>query len=210
MVSLNDLCDRPPRALADGEVIDLGGKRVRHIDTPHVPHNWEARVLFEETTRTLFCGDLFTHTGNGPPVTEEDIVAARESGRGGVPRELLHARNRPDDPPARRSPPDDAGADARVVVPRRLRGGARRPGRSLRRLALRRVTRRYPNREIWPTMQSHRSLPDEERPMISNNDCGGPVQERAGPRTTAGRVLDAWRAFLRCERRTWLRILGLG
>ena len=47
MVSLDDLCDRPPRKLADGEVIDLGGKRVRHIDTPHVPHNWEARVLFE-------------------------------------------------------------------------------------------------------------------------------------------------------------------
>ncbi len=75
MVSLNDLCDRPPRALADGEVIDLGGKRVRHIDTPHVPHNWEARVLFEETTDTLFCGDLFTHAGNGPALTESDIVA---------------------------------------------------------------------------------------------------------------------------------------
>ena len=74
MVSLNDLADRSPRALQDGEVIDLGGKRVRHIDTPHVPHGWEARVLFEETTRTLLCGDLFTHTGNGPPLTSEDIV----------------------------------------------------------------------------------------------------------------------------------------
>ncbi len=74
MVSLDDLCDRAPRKLADGEVIDLGGKRVRHIDTPHVPHNWEARVLFEETTHTLFCGDLFTHTGDGPALTEGDIV----------------------------------------------------------------------------------------------------------------------------------------
>jgi flavorubredoxin len=74
MVSLNDLADRPPRALQDGEVIDLGGKRVRHIDTPHVPHGWEARVLFEETTRTLLCGDLFTHTGDGPAVTADDIV----------------------------------------------------------------------------------------------------------------------------------------
>lgn len=74
MVSLNDLCDRAPRALADGEVIDLGGKRVRHFDTPHVPHNWEARVLYEETTRTLFTGDLFTHTGDGPAVTEGDVV----------------------------------------------------------------------------------------------------------------------------------------
>ena len=57
MVSIDDLCDRPPHKLADGEVIDLGGKQVRHIDTPHVPHNWEARVIFEQTTRTLFCGD---------------------------------------------------------------------------------------------------------------------------------------------------------
>ena len=54
MVSLDDLCDRPPRKLADGEVIDLGGRQVRHIDTPHVPHNWEARVIFEQTTKTLF------------------------------------------------------------------------------------------------------------------------------------------------------------
>ncbi len=74
MVSLDDLCDRPPRKLADGEVIDLGGKRIRHIDTPHVPHNWEARVLFEETTKTLLCGDLFTHTGDGPALTDNDIV----------------------------------------------------------------------------------------------------------------------------------------
>jgi flavorubredoxin len=74
MVSLEDLCDRPPRKLADGEVLDLGGKRVRHIDTPHVPHNWEAGLLFEETTETLFCGDLFTHTGDGPALSDGDIV----------------------------------------------------------------------------------------------------------------------------------------
>jgi flavorubredoxin len=74
LVSLNDLADRLPRALADGEVIDLGGKRVRHLDTPHVPHAWEARVLYEETTGTLLCGDLFTHVGDGPPLTHGDIV----------------------------------------------------------------------------------------------------------------------------------------
>jgi glyoxylase-like metal-dependent hydrolase (beta-lactamase superfamily II) len=74
MVSLNDLADRPPRPLADGEVLDLGDKRVRHIDTPHVPHCWEARVLFEENTGTLLCGDLFAHVGNGAALTEGDIV----------------------------------------------------------------------------------------------------------------------------------------
>ncbi len=74
MVSLNDMADRAPRGLADGEVLDLGNKRVRHIDTPHVPHGWEARVLYEETTGTLLCGDLFTHLGNGPALTADDIV----------------------------------------------------------------------------------------------------------------------------------------
>jgi flavorubredoxin len=74
MVSLNDLADRPPRPLADGEVLDLGAKRVRHIDTPHVPHGWEARVLYEETTGTLLCGDLFTQLGRGPALTGDDIV----------------------------------------------------------------------------------------------------------------------------------------
>jgi flavorubredoxin len=86
MVSLNDLADRPPQALADGEVIDLGGKRVRHIDTPHVPHGWEARLLFEETTRTLLCGDLFTHTGNGPAITSQDIVGPAKQAE-----EIFHA-----------------------------------------------------------------------------------------------------------------------
>jgi flavorubredoxin len=74
MVSLNDLADRPPRALQHGEVIDLGGKRVRHLDTPHVPHAWEARLLFEETTGTLLCGDLFTATGDSPALTDGDLV----------------------------------------------------------------------------------------------------------------------------------------
>jgi flavorubredoxin len=74
LVSINDMADRPPRQLADGEVIDLGGRRVRHIDTPHVPHNWEARVLYEETTGTLLAGDIGTMAGNGPAVTEDDIV----------------------------------------------------------------------------------------------------------------------------------------
>ena len=80
LVSLNDMADRPPRALEDGEVLDLGGKRVRHFDTPHVPHNWEARVLHEETTNTLLSGDLGEHIGNGPPVTEDDIVGPAMEG----------------------------------------------------------------------------------------------------------------------------------
>lgn len=74
MVSLNDFSSRPPRMLANGETIDLGGKRVRYIDTPHTPHGWDAGVLYEESTGTLLCGDLFTQTGDGPPLTHGDIV----------------------------------------------------------------------------------------------------------------------------------------
>jgi glyoxylase-like metal-dependent hydrolase (beta-lactamase superfamily II) len=74
MVSLNDLADRPPRPIEDDETLDLGGKRVRIISTPHVPHSWEAQVLYEETTNTLFCGDLFTHLGDGPPLISDDLV----------------------------------------------------------------------------------------------------------------------------------------
>jgi flavorubredoxin len=75
MVSLNDMADRAPRVLADGETIDLGGgKRVRYIDTPHTPHGWDAGVLFEESTRTLMCGDLFTQLGDGRALTEGDVV----------------------------------------------------------------------------------------------------------------------------------------
>jgi flavorubredoxin len=74
-VSLNDLADRTPRPLADGEVLDLGRHRLRQIPTPHVPHAWEAQLLFDEVTATLFCGDLFTQLGNPPPLVHDaDLV----------------------------------------------------------------------------------------------------------------------------------------
>ena len=74
LVSLNDMADRAPRILVDGEVIDLGGKRVRYIDTPHVPHGWDAGVMLEEASGTLLCGDLFTQLGDGPALVEGDVV----------------------------------------------------------------------------------------------------------------------------------------
>ncbi len=79
LVSVAEIADRPPRPLADGETVALGAKRVRHLDTPHVPHGWEAGLLFEETTSTLLCGDLFTHLGDGPALTEDDILEPSEA-----------------------------------------------------------------------------------------------------------------------------------
>jgi flavorubredoxin len=73
-VSISDMADREPRMLSDNEVIEIGGRRFRYIDTPHVPHGWDAGVMFEETTATLLCGDLFTRVGNGPAIAGSDIV----------------------------------------------------------------------------------------------------------------------------------------
>ncbi|MCO5082698.1 MAG: MBL fold metallo-hydrolase [Rhizobiaceae bacterium] len=81
LVSLNDFADKPPRILANGEVIDLGGgKRVRFIDTPHTPHGWDAGVLYDESTCTLLCGDLFTQLGDGPALITGDIVGPAIAG----------------------------------------------------------------------------------------------------------------------------------
>ena len=62
-VAVSDHAIRPPQVVANGETFDLGGKRVRFIETPHVPHNWEACLLFEETTGTFFTSDLLTAFG---------------------------------------------------------------------------------------------------------------------------------------------------
>ncbi|MFW5925798.1 MAG: MBL fold metallo-hydrolase [Myxococcota bacterium] len=82
MISMNDFADRPPRPLEDGEVLTLGGKRLRWIDAPFVPHGWDCGYLFEETGSTLLCGDFFTQPGTGEaPVVEGDILGPSEAFR---------------------------------------------------------------------------------------------------------------------------------
>ena len=82
VVSINDLADRPPRALADGERLSLGKHSVQWFDTPHLPHAWECGFLMEERTKTLLCGDLFTQGGaDHPPITESDILGPSEAFR---------------------------------------------------------------------------------------------------------------------------------
>ena len=82
MTSIEDLADRAPRALADGETVSLGNHTVRWFDTPHLPHGWECGFLMEERTATLLCGDLFTQPGaHLPALTEGDILAPSEAFR---------------------------------------------------------------------------------------------------------------------------------
>lgn len=93
MVSISDLADRPPRPLADGELLSLGKHSVRWHDTPHLPHAWECGFLMEERTRTLLCGDLFTQGGaDNPPITESDILGPSEAFRHGMDY-FSHTRN---------------------------------------------------------------------------------------------------------------------
>jgi flavorubredoxin len=93
MVSIEDLADRPPRAIADGELLSLGSHAVRWYDTPHLPHAWECGFLMEERTRTLLCGDLFTQGGaDNPAITESDILGPSEAFRHAMDY-FSHSRN---------------------------------------------------------------------------------------------------------------------
>ncbi|MGA7948747.1 MAG: MBL fold metallo-hydrolase [Thiobacillaceae bacterium] len=93
LVSVNDLADRPARALGDGERLSLGKHFVRWFDTPHLPHSWECGFLMEERTKSLLCGDLFTQGGADlPALTESDILGPSEAFRHGMDY-FSHTRN---------------------------------------------------------------------------------------------------------------------
>lgn len=79
-VNIDDVAERKPRPLVDGEVAGTGRRRLRFLATPHLPHGWDSGLLFEETTQTLLCSDLFLHHGKVEPLTQGDIVGrARQS-----------------------------------------------------------------------------------------------------------------------------------
>ena len=83
LTSLNDFADRPPRGFGDGEEFSIGSRQLQWLYTPHVPHGWDCGVLFDPSTKTLLCGDLFTQPGdNPPPVTETEVLTASEGMRG--------------------------------------------------------------------------------------------------------------------------------
>lgn len=75
LVNINDVADRRARVMADGEVLETGRHRFRYLETPQVPHGWDAGLLFEETDNILFCSDLLMHGGQCPALTEDDVVA---------------------------------------------------------------------------------------------------------------------------------------
>jgi flavorubredoxin len=74
MLGMGDFFDAQLRGMNDGETLDLGSHKLRFLVTPHVPHAWDAILVFEENTKTLFCSDLFTVFGKPPPVTDSDVI----------------------------------------------------------------------------------------------------------------------------------------
>lgn len=83
LTSLNDFAIREARGFADGEEFSIGSRKLTWLYTPHVPHGWDCGVLFDQSTKTLLCGDLFTQPGgNTPPVTESEVLTASEGMRG--------------------------------------------------------------------------------------------------------------------------------
>ena len=115
--------------LTNGEVVDLGGgKRVRFIDTPHTPHGWDAGVVYEESTGTLLCGDLFTQLGNGPALTEGDIVGPAIAGEDLFKYSSLNPEMGTTIRALAEAVAAHAGADARAVLFGRRRSGAEGAG----------------------------------------------------------------------------------
>jgi len=74
VVNVDDFSIRPARGLGKDDVIDTGRRRFRYITSPHLPHGWDAGVMFEETDGTLFCSDLFHHFGDEAAVTDRDVI----------------------------------------------------------------------------------------------------------------------------------------
>lgn len=93
MVSVSDLADRAPRALADGDTLPLGRHRLRWFDTPHLPHGWESGLMFDDTSRTLLCGDLFTQGGDGKAALVESDILGPSEGFRNVMDYYAHAPN---------------------------------------------------------------------------------------------------------------------
>lgn len=85
LVSVEDVADRPPKAMNEGEILELGTHKLQWFDAPHLPHAWECGYMFEKHTSTMLSGDLFTQPGTGEkPLTDNDILEPSEAFRKGM------------------------------------------------------------------------------------------------------------------------------
>lgn len=80
LVSVDDFAIRPAKGMTPDDVLETGKYRYRFYPSPHIPHGWDAGVLFEETTQTLFCSDLFHHFGDVAPITTDSLIEPTQAG----------------------------------------------------------------------------------------------------------------------------------
>ena len=74
IINMSDFAIRPSKPLRHNETFSTGKYSYRFIRTPHLPHGWDAGVMFEETNKTLLCSDLFHQNGDVMPLTDVDIL----------------------------------------------------------------------------------------------------------------------------------------
>lgn len=79
IVNMSDFALRPAKAMKTGEMLQTGRRKYRFIQTPHLPHGWDAGVLFEETDKTLLCSDLLHQNGDMVALTDKDILETHKS-----------------------------------------------------------------------------------------------------------------------------------
>jgi flavorubredoxin len=80
LVTVDDFSSRPARGMTAADVLSTGKHRYRFYPSPHIPHGWDAGVLFEETQKTLFCSDLFHHFGDAAALTLSDLIGPTRQG----------------------------------------------------------------------------------------------------------------------------------
>jgi flavorubredoxin len=130
LVMVNDFIGRESRALTDGGTFETGKYRFRYCQTPHLPHGWDAGVLFEETQKTLLCSDLFHQVGDVEPLTSADVVGRSHQALKGYQAGILaeyvpFTAHRAELEKARRPESQDARHHARLRLHRGLRSSAR-------------------------------------------------------------------------------------
>lgn len=112
----------PVKGVRDGDVIELGKRRLRFLETPHV-HHWDSMMAFEETTGGLFPADLFLQPGEQPPVVQENLGKEmchlyREVGIFGGKQPVLDVVDRLEGMDIKRIHPMHGGSLVKEIIPK--------------------------------------------------------------------------------------------
>src|SRR5688500_13895207 len=75
IVSVDDFAPKnPAKGMVDGEEFSTGSHTFRFLQTPHVPHNWEAALLYDMSTGVLFASDILHQNGDVERLTSDSVM----------------------------------------------------------------------------------------------------------------------------------------